>query len=625
MKKIKNITAKVCAFAGFLLLSALTIITALIIACMINEGTYFKTEADMRMEVLSNNVRHRIGLPILQHLEWSEKDVVNLWCADQGVSYAAVISLEKGILYTFGEKDGRSRAQYESEWELYNGAYSYPGSYDDSVDYETVKLIIVMRDELAPDSVLYWPNQLITLMYEWKYWIWAVLALELILLIASFCYLMWAAGRREDGSVTPGWGTFVPIEILTAATLVAGFFGCLFFANTVGNDDPFEMLIMAVSYFFCVTISLGWCMSVAVRLKLGILIKKSFLAYCWLGIKKTARILWPLVMHIPLVWRTAVAVMVLSLIEVVMLFLLAHEPDMLLVCWFLEKMVLIPVALYIAISCYKLRKGAHALAEGDLSRQIDTQLLLADLKAHGNDLNSIGCGVAKTVEERLKSERMKTELITNVSHDIKTPVTSIINYSDLIQKEDNPDKIKEYAEVLERQSGKLKKLVDDLVEASKASSGNLEVNMAPFEISVLLTQATGEYEKRLHEAGLELIVDRPEKELMIMADGRRLWRVFDNLLNNICKYALSGTRVYLSLEEKEKEVQITFRNTSREPLNMPPEELLERFTRADASRNTEGNGLGLSIASSMTQLQNGILEIVIDGDLFKAILKFPKV
>ncbi len=625
MKKFGNIAGKVCAFVGFLLLSALAIATAFFIACMFQEGTYFKSEADMRKEVMGNGVRNRIGLPLLQHLERGEKEVADLWCADQGVFYATVISEDEGVLYVFGEQDGRNRAQYESEWEWYNGAYSYPESYDESVDYDTVKMIIVMQDELARGSVLYWENQAITLMYDWQYRIWAVLALELMFLIASFCYLMWASGRRADGSVTPGWGTFVPIEILTGATLVAGYFGCLIFANTVGSDDPFEMLVTAVSYFFCVAISIGWCMSVAVRLKLGILIKKSLLAYCWFLGKKFVSVLWPLVMQIPLVWRTVLLLAGISVAEIIALMCILYDTDMLLFFWLLEKIIIVPVVLYFAIGCYKLRKGARALADGDLSQQIDTHLLLADLKAHGKDLNNIGCGVAKAVEERLKSERMKTELITNVSHDIKTPVTSMINYSDLIQKEESTEKIKEYAEVLQRQSAKLKNLVDDLVEASKASSGNLEVNLEPFEIGVLVTQAAGEYENRLKDAGLELIVNRPDAELMIMADGRRMWRVFDNLLNNICKYALSGTRVYLTLEQKGQEVIVTFKNTSREALNIAPEELFERFTRADASRHTEGNGLGLSIAKSLVQLQNGTLDLAIDADLFKAVLCFPKV
>ena len=252
--------------------------------------------------------------------------------------------------------------------------------------------------------------------------------------------------------------------------------------------------------------------------------------------------------------------------------------------------------------------------------------MILDLKDAANNLNSIGKGMSLAVEERTKSDRMKTELITNVSHDIKTPLTSIINYSDLIMKEPaGSEKIAEYSEILHRQSEKLKRLIDDLVETSKATTGNLEVNLAPCSVNEMLTQAEGEYEQKLDAAGLTLVSNMPEKTVTIMADGRRLWRVFDNLLNNACKYALSGTRVYMSLEEKGNEAVITFKNTSREALNISSDELMERFVRGDKSRNsgTEGNGLGLAIARSLTELQNGKLDLFIDGDLFKAELRFP--
>ena len=259
-----------------------------------------------------------------------------------------------------------------------------------------------------------------------------------------------------------------------------------------------------------------------------------------------------------------------------------------------------------------------------MSYQIDTKGMRGDFKKQGEDLNSIASGMSLAVEKQLKSERMKTELITNVSHDIKTPLTSIINYADLIGKEScENEKITEYAEVLVRQSVRLKRLIEDLVEASKASTGNLEVNLAACDAAVFLTQAGGEYEEKLQNANLTLVTSQPENEIRIMADGRRMWRVFDNLMNNICKYAQPGTRVYLSLERIGNSAVIIFRNTSREALNISEEELMERFVRGDASRTTEGNGLGLSIARSLAELQGGKLTIKIDGDLFKAILTFP--
>ena len=199
-----------------------------------------------------------------------------------------------------------------------------------------------------------------------------------------------------------------------------------------------------------------------------------------------------------------------------------------------------------------------------------------------------------------------------------------INYAGLIgEEETDNEKIKEYSEVFVRQSERLKRLIEDLVEVSKASTGNLDVQLMPCDASVFLSQAAGEYEEKMAKAELKLITVYPEKELRIMADGRRMQRVFDNLLNNICKYAQPGTRVYLSLEEKDGNAVFAFRNTSKEQLNISEEELMERFTRGDSSRNTEGNGLGLSIAKSMAELQKGSLKLFIDGDLFKSILTFP--
>lgn len=224
----------------------------------------------------------------------------------------------------------------------------------------------------------------------------------------------------------------------------------------------------------------------------------------------------------------------------------------------------------------------------------------------------------------MKSERFKTELITNVSHDIKTPLTSIINYVDLLNKEElSNESAKEYIQIISRNSDRLKKLVVDLVDASKASSGVLNLNMQPIKIDVLLEQLVGEYSERLSENHLEPIIHCPDESLWIMADGQRIYRVFDNLMNNICKYALTGTRVYLLLEKDNNQTIITFKNISSEKLDISAKDLLKRFVRGDKSRNTEGSGLGLSIAESLTKLQNGTFDISLDGDLFKIIITFP--
>jgi signal transduction histidine kinase len=330
--------------------------------------------------------------------------------------------------------------------------------------------------------------------------------------------------------------------------------------------------------------------------------------------------------NLPLIWKTAAVFGGLCFVEFCSIMSCWWEMDNFAVCWFVEKLLLLPALLYAALTLRRLQTGGEALAAGDLSYQVDTRRMIWDFKKHGENLNSIAAGMTRAVDQRMKSERMKTELITNVSHDIKTPLTSIINYADLIGKEtsDN-EKITEYAGVLLRQSERLKKLIEDLVEASKASTGNLEVVLASCEVGVLLTQAAGEYEQRLSDAKLTLVTRQPEHPVTILADGRRLWRIFDNLMNNICKYAQGGTRVYLTLEEQAGQAVISFKNTSRSPLDVSADDLVERFIRGDASRSTEGNGLGLSIAKSLTDLQNGDMKLTVDGDLFKVVLRFPLV
>ena len=300
------------------------------------------------------------------------------------------------------------------------------------------------------------------------------------------------------------------------------------------------------------------------------------------------------------------------------------ESDVISIGWFFEKLLLGPAILYIALMLRKLKIAGDKLASGDITYRASTKGLWGDFKKHAVNLNAVSDSVTIAVEERLKSERMKTELITNVSHDIKTPLTSIINYASLMGTTDPSDpKMSEYSEVVVRQSEKLKRLIEDLVEASKASTGNLEIVPAPLDCCTFVSQTAGEYKEKIENAGLTLVTNAPEEPVMIMADGRRMMRIYDNLMNNICKYSQPGTRVYLTLEVINGVAVTTFKNTSCAELNISADELVERFVRGDQSRNTEGNGLGLSIAKSMTELQGGKFNIDIDGDLFKVTLSFP--
>ena len=239
-------------------------------------------------------------------------------------------------------------------------------------------------------------------------------------------------------------------------------------------------------------------------------------------------------------------------------------------------------------------------------------------------LNRISDGLETALAEQVRSERLKADLITNVSHDIKTPLTSIINYVDLIKREqiDNPT-IQKYLEVLEQKSYRLKTLTEDLVEASKASSGNIKLEIHEIDLVEMIQQTNGEFEDKYEASHLKLISTLPNEVILIEADGRRLWRVLENLYNNACKYALENTRVYVGIEDLGNKVVFSIKNISAAPLNFSPDELTERFVRGDVSRTTEGSGLGLSIAKSLTELQGGTFKLSIDGDLFKAEVTFP--
>ncbi|MBR0416451.1 MAG: sensor histidine kinase, partial [Firmicutes bacterium] len=454
------------------------------------------------------------------------------------------------------------------------------------------------------------------------------------LAVIFFVILMNVSARKpESEELFPGALHKVPFDILLALFVFAAVVPVV----ALGESDWARSEVAAVFILFIYGVGilsafLGLCMSAAARIKDRSLFRNTLIwRLCfilweiikWIGFAliSIGKAILSLIRAIPLVLKTGLALFAVYLIRAISLGINPYD-------WPLETLfeaaVIIPLILYIALCMRTLQKGGRALASGDLSYRVDTKRMLWDLKEHGENLNRISDGTALAVEERLKSERMKTELITNVSHDIKTPLTSIINYAGLIgEEETDNEKIKEYSEVLVRQSERLKRLIEDLVEASKASTGNLDVQLMPCEASVFLSQAAGEYEEKMADAELKLITVYPEKELRIMADGRRMQRVFDNLMNNICKYAQPGTRVYVSLEEKDGNAVFTFRNTSKEQLNISEEELMERFTRGDSSRNTEGNGLGLSIAKSMAELQKGKLSLSIDGDLFKAILSFP--
>ena len=270
-----------------------------------------------------------------------------------------------------------------------------------------------------------------------------------------------------------------------------------------------------------------------------------------------------------------------------------------------------------------LLDGLKRITDGELSYKIPKEKLHGDQKTMAQYINRIGDGLDAAVEKSLKDERLKTELITNVSHDLKTPLTSIINYVDLLKRKNFTDpEVLKYLEVLDAKAHRLKSLTEDVVEASKASTGNIALEMTDLNFVELVHQVIGEFEEKFEERNLTMVVHFDEEEAIICADGRRLWRVLENVFGNASKYAMENTRVYVDVKVDRPNVQLSLKNISAQPLNISADELTERFIRGDVSRNTEGSGLGLSIAKDLVQLQGGEFKLYLDGDLFKVTIEF---
>lgn len=642
--------AKFVAFLLVIIMSLVAVGSAVGAIVMIEEELYTTPEWTVKEGVMQDIAKYDL-LMLIQYVTDEDKEAGEScalhYLADRNIAFVE-ISFSDGSRSKWTYDTGGKAGPIELGGTWYHIKHKgtsdnwYTQYWMEGENYlllGTVEAIIYLTEEYTEQDGYFFVDRLISLAYALRYWIYGIGILSIILAIASFVFLMCASGRKNGlPTAQPGWGTKIPFDLLTGMTAFAGFLMIQFAVEaSYYCPDIITLLAYIALGIALLVIAIGWCMSFAARIKLGRWWKNTIIFYVlriamvvlrkiWGGICWCFRGIMTLCRSIPLVWKTALTLAIIALIEVLIIVGTYGSPYTQIIFWFGKHLVLVPLVLYAALMLRKLQKGGKALASGDLASQVDTKGMFWDFKHHGENLNSIGEGMTAAVEQRLKSERMKTELITNVSHDIKTPLTSIINYADLIEKEqcDNPT-ITEYAGVLHRQSDRLKRLIDDLVEASKASTGNLEVLMAPCEVGVMLTQTAGEYEQKLQEKDLVLVTHQPEQAVKIMADGRRLWRVFDNLMNNVCKYAQRSTRVYLTLEENNGQAIISFKNISREPLNLSADELVERFVQGDNSRKSEGNGLGLSIAKSLTELQNGTMELTTDGDLFKVVLRFPTI
>ena len=610
--------AKCTAIALLIVFAVLLAASALGIAYLINYGAYADGGEQVRQIAENNLLQQTNGDGWTALHAWADNDKITRDLLRERYDpltsniYFKLTDKDTGkILFSTGALDkddytGKASAYYQQDMTT---------SLDDGSDVTAVYQAY-LKSPLAPrDSALYimtWVERLISARYLLI--VLAVLLLAVCLFL--FIFLLCAMGHKEgvDG-IYQCWLNRIPLDLFLALLALL----LLAWASFLGDIWYIDFWYYILLAFGTAALALTLILSVAGRAKAPGFFKNTivYMVFAWIfrGLGR-----------IPMIWRTVLVWGTLCLADLFFTFMPGVNEERHAVLWLLSRGVLTVVILYIASSLKLLQKEGQAIADGQTDyKGKPIPRWLPALKKHEENLQSIQSGIQKAVDEQTRAERMKTELITNVSHDIKTPLTSIVNYVDLLEKEDiQPEKAKEYVDVLHRQSARLKKLTEDLVEASKASSGCLPVHLARTDVNVLLSQLAGDYLEKLEAAQLEPVFHPAPSQPKIQADGQLLSRVLGNLFSNICKYAMPGTRVYFESSANAGIVTITFKNISKYELNIPAEELMARFVRGDRSRHTEGSGLGLSIAQSLTELQGGSFRLEIDGDLFKAIVSFPQ-
>ena len=506
-------------------------------------------------------------------------------------------------------------------------------------------LVCKVTVTVQPDGLAYINNVPVRYMQladRWKYGV--VVLLVGAMIVGSLCvvYLCCVAGRsRKREGIYPGGFSGLPLDLYGFVAAEVSYWGAWLFCNWLAPEcfkdnyinyavNTGMVILTAIFCLLVLLVPLGWFYSLVTQIKAGNAYWWHHSVIGWIlcklfaGIRFVIRGVAKIIGLLPMVGRRLLAVVALLLCGFLMI--LSFSTGKTVLGLLLLLAVVFGGGALLGYDLYGMgtvMAGAKGMAKGDLSTQISSRYLIGSYKEHGENLNAIA-GVAEDAAKRqLKSERMKTELITNVSHDIKTPLTSIINYVDLLRQPHTEEEGQQYLEVLERQSHRMKKLLEDLMDMSKASTGNMTVELTRMDAGEAVNQALGEFADKLENKGLQILFTHPEKPVYIRADGRLTWRVLSNLLSNTVKYALPGTRVYIGLEQQGSLVALSIKNISREPLNVTADELTERFVRGDAARNTEGSGLGLNIAKSLMELQKGKLELTVDGDLFKVTLTFP--
>lgn len=627
MKLRQSKAAKITAAVMFFITLALAFVAGFSAVVMADNNVYFDGGIYMREDVARwifqtkahtyYNYAYALadgGIPSstdTSYKAWMSRENNNLSVT---VTKTVGNSTDKVIFESY-PTDSDYQYKFTSVWD-----YNY--YQDDTLQHIDFEITAYLQPELVAKDAFYYAMPLADFFIGARYAVIWTSVIAALFALALLIFLMCAAGHRNGHySIYETAFDRVPLDLLCALYFF-GFLITVWLAEELmyGTADIVGVIYIIAAVILWLVLAVLLLLTLAVRVKARTFFKNTLILriikLLWRGVLLAFHVLE----KIPLWWKTALGFVLWTALELLFLAVGYYEY---LPFWFLTRPLLIAFLVYCVLMLRRLQKAGEQLADGNTAYRVDTKYMLPDMRRHGENLNNLSAGLNHAVEERMKSERMKSELITNVSHDIKTPLTSIINYVDLLKINglDSPD-APEYLEVLDNQSARLKKLTEDLIEASKASSGCVNFTLEPTDVNVLLTQALGEYEERLREAHIEPILQCNSDSALIMADGRLLWRVFDNLFSNIRKYAMPSTRAYFSSRVVGDDVVITFRNISDSPLNVDADELTERFVRGDTSRHTDGSGLGMSIARSLTELQGGTFDITVDGDLFKVTLTF---
>lgn len=478
-----------------------------------------------------------------------------------------------------------------------------------------------------------------------KFFVFVVLFIAVLIVIILLSLITINAGNtdEETGEIIPGTVEKVPLDVLTLCLVSLFTVAWMIIGLTSAADvemvlNNFVVMITCVAAVFVV---MTYLTSLSVRVKMGKFYKNTVIYMIYRNFKrKTPRKVRRIFYDLSAFKKLIIGIIVFFLVEAAILIGIAYhgilKPDPVaadnvlltfITIWAITRLVIIPIFAMIAINLHYVKEEGERIAEGIMGdSSIADKLTISSIRSHGKNLDMIKKEINRAMEQELKSEKLKSELITNVSHDLKTPLTSIKNYVDLLQREDLSDEDrKNYTKTIAKHTDKLSMLLSNLLEASQISSGNIEVNLEKTSLNIMLEQSIEEFSIKFMQSDLLPKVNMPEDDIYIMGDGQWLWRIFSNLLNNACKYAAADTDVEITLENRDGKATVEIANISGAELNIEGEELFERFVRGDSSRHTEGNGLGLSIAKSLVELQGGTMNISVSGERFAVSIIFDAV